>query len=286
MTSFGVTLRRLRTERQWRQQDLIDALDGRLGRSTLANIETGRERPTARLWTLLEEAVPEWVSDLEEPYRAERATRVSRQTEPNQVARVGPTVSPTPLLAGPFVIESLQLIYNFHHSHSPEEVIEIRRVRATAGGASGFGLKFEKTNQEGFRVEEEALWGGEVARAEHIDANGQTFYLRRFDFLRTLRRGQVHEFAVRSWIERDPEPSTNISVQFSVPCRELSIHLNFRGPQTPQACWAYGPMADEALAPIRPQDGEPINMSPGGTASKHFSPVDPANEYGIAWRWG
>lgn len=48
-----------------RQQDLVDALDRVIARSTLANVEVGRENPSARLWAAINDKLPEWVPQLE-----------------------------------------------------------------------------------------------------------------------------------------------------------------------------------------------------------------------------
>lgn len=285
MGSFGNALRRLRSERGWRQQDLADALDGRLGRSTIANLETDRERPTPRVMSLLSEVAPEWTSALQPHYETSRSRPRPGRVRPQADEAPDASDRPRHLLAGPFVIEQLQLIYVFRHSRSPEEIIEVRSVRATTSGADGYGLKLEQTRADGFRVEEEPLWGGHLVDSEHLDRTGHTVYLRRMDFERTLRKGQVHDFAVRSWIERDPEPDTVVQARFSIPCKELAIHLNFRGPDLPRQAWAFGPIPDDALVPQRAADGEPLEITIGGTVSKYYSPVDAANEYGIAWAW-
>jgi hypothetical protein len=183
------------------------------------------------------------------------------------------------------VVERLQLTYVFRHSRSPEEIIEVRTVRAAKTGATGYGLKLEQTAMEGFRVDEEPLWGGHLVDTEHIDQSGHTIYLRRMEFGRTLRKGQTHEFAVRSWVETDPQPDTVVQVNFSIPCRELAIHLNFRGPDLPKQAWAFRPIADDSLVPQQAKGGETLPITAGGTISKHFTTIDSANQYGIAWTW-
>jgi hypothetical protein len=286
MTDFGSILRRLRFAKNWRQQDLVEALDGRIARSTIANIEAGRQPPTPRLWALLEEHVPHWKGALEPSYMdARRCSPTSASHRHGVLADSSPAQPGRPTLAGPFVIESLQLVYVFRHSRSPEEILEIRRVRATRAGADGYGLKFIQTKHEGFRADEEPLWGGHLANVEHHDVSGKTLYVRRMNFDRTLRKGQVHEFAVRSWIERDPQPDTSVSVNFTIPCKSLAIHLNFHGPQAPTDCWGFGPIADEALTPTDPGRGAALPITPGGTVSRYLTGMEPGAEYGIAWRW-
>lgn len=286
METFGAALRELRRQRGWRQQDLVEALGSHVARSTIANVETGREPPTPRLWELLRALEPSVVTQLEPLYEQARGRLVRKTPSPPAVdAHCSGDEAPRRGLAGPYVIELLQLIYVFRHSRSPEEIIEVRRVRATRHGADGYGLKFVQTRQEGFRADEEPLWGGHLTDGEHIDAAGRTVYLRRVDFGRRLRKGQVHEFAVRSWVERDPDPETSVNVLFSIPCQAVTIHLNFRGPDTPACCWAFGPIPDEILTPAEPEDGRPVTLSAAGTASAYFKNPELGVEYGIAWRW-
>lgn len=291
MTEFGETLRELRKRHGWRQQDLVDALSGQIARSTIANIETGREPPTARLWELIQLLGAEWATTLEGAYLGGRSEVVSKQSSgitgvqsPRRAQHEHDT-SRAWSLGGPYIIEMLQLIYVFRHSRSPEEIIETRRVRATANGADGYGLKLSNTETEGFRVDEEVLWGGAVVERQHSDGGGRTVYHRRIDFGRRLRRGQVHEFAVRSWIERDPEPCTDVQATFSIPCKSLAIHLNFLGPDQPEACWQNGPTIDDIHIPRESTLGHPLGIERGRPVSVTFSPIEPGTSYGISWRW-
>lgn len=50
MEDFGAALRGLRKKRGLRQADLAAALDHQFARSTLANVEAGREAPSRRVW--------------------------------------------------------------------------------------------------------------------------------------------------------------------------------------------------------------------------------------------
>lgn len=282
MSDFGTCLRTLRLARGWRQQDLVEALEGGIARSTLANVESGREPPTPRLWLLLETHLPDWTPSLTECYRAAREAvdRSRRDAHPSGESPGGGHV-----LGGPFVVEQFQLALVFRHSRSPEEVIEVRRVRATRSGADAYGLKFERVHQEGFRAETEALWGGSLESDEVVDVDGRTLHLRRVRFSRTLRRGQTHEFALRSWVQQDPEPGTYVNVAFPIPASAVALHLNFLGPEKPHECWHYGPLADEALLPEQAPLDTLLTPSPGGTVSHHLTGLEPGASYGIAWRW-
>lgn len=185
MSEFGQQLRNLRLAKGWRQRDLVDQLGGTFARSTLANVESGREAPSSRLWVALQERLPAWTEHLA-PYAPARSAERRSLTS---------TTTPA-LLGGPYLVESLRFVYIFRDSKSPEEIIEVRRVRATASAADGYGLKLSHTGRAGFRVDEEALWGGDLVDRDHYDSQNKTMYLRRMEFGRRLRRGQTHEFAV------------------------------------------------------------------------------------------
>jgi len=289
MAAFGERLRSLRLARGWRQQDLVDALDGQVARSTIANVETGREPPTPRLWSLVSETLSDWVPELAAPYTEARQRFEAGRPDQEPIRAVGSVSGEDPvrhILGGPFIVELLQLVYVFRHSRSPEEIIETRRVRATRTGADGYGLKLLRSQHDAFRVDEETLWGGHIADARHLDVDGRTIYLRRLEFGRRLRKGQVHEFAVRSWIDKDPEPGTSVGVSFTIPAKQVAIHLNFLGPVTPHECWSYGPVADGMLAPTESGEGcEPLTSNPGGSYSGYFTSIEAGAEYGIAWTW-
>lgn len=288
MTSFGLNLRQLRVARGWRQQDLAQALDGAVARSTIANVETGREPPTPRLWALLGTHVPEWSDHLRAAFDAERTKVNSASTSESgsgtRSGAVNESADEAPLLGGPFVVERLDLVYNFEESRSPSEIVEVRRVRATRAGAASYGLSLRQTESPHFTVEESALWGGYIVDSQHHHLPDRTLYWRRFEFGRALRRGQRHDFAVRSWVETDPDPDTEVCFDFTIPVEEVNIHLNFNGSETPTDVWSYGPLHDVRLIPKSPGMGAPVGVTPGGTASAAFQPQS-GPMYGVAWRW-
>lgn len=286
MDEFGRRLKRLRTERGWRQQDLVDALGGELARSTLANIESARERPTPHLIELIKAHVPEWAPELEEPYAVARTARTSR---PRPVAAT--RLSTSQQLerfqsGGPFRIESLQFVYTFRHARSPEEIVEIRRVRATRSGVDGYGLSFVATDHTSFEVDEEALYGGELAVTHTRTTDHHVHYYRRFEFGRKLRRGEVHEFGLRAWVGRDEGAGDDISFSVTLPTERAAIHANFLGPERPRSVWQYGPLAAPDLAPKSIDDGgRPLPMSQAGNVSAYFAKPVPGGHNGIGWSW-
>lgn len=285
--SFGLTLRQLRIARGWRQEDLAQALDGAVARSTIANVETGRESPTPRLWALLGTHVPEWSDDLRPAFDVERAkVNAVSTSESGTGTRSGAVVESAdeaPLLGGPFVVERLDLVYNFEESRAPSEIVEVRTVRATRAGAAGYGLSLRLTESPNFTVDESALWGGYIIESRHDHLPDKTLYWRRFEFGRTLRREHRHDFAVRSWVETDPDPDTAVCLDFTIPAEEVNIHLNFNGSERPTDVWSYGPLHDVRLIPKTPSMGGPVGLSPGGTASAAFQPQS-GPMYGVAWR--
>jgi transcriptional regulator with XRE-family HTH domain len=286
MADFGQMLRSLRLANEWRQQDLVDRLQGQIARSTLANVETSRERPSPRLWALLRDFVPEWSGDLAPHYETARR-RAEEEAQERRERAVSATIQEPERyeLGGPFTVELLQFVYVFRHSRAPEEIIETRRVRAMKAGADGYGLKLTHTDSAVFNVDEEALWGGHISSNRHYRNERRTHYLRRFEFGRRLRRGQIHEFAVRSWIERDPEPGTEVMFSVTLPTERAAIHLNFRGPERPRAVWQYGPVVDEDLTPQRPDGEQRLDLTPDGTASAYFPKPETGLYYGAGWQW-
>jgi DNA-binding XRE family transcriptional regulator len=295
VTDFGSALRTLRKARSWRQMDLVHALGDAVARSTIANIEAEREPPSERFWQLITHHIPEWVDELSGPYHdarsgqtrnpANEAAAVATVTDAGTDDRDAEAPGSHPVLGGPFVIERLTLIYTFRHSRAPEEIIEIRRVRASKHGADRYGLKLAQLESAKFSVDEEVLFGGQLATTSYHRPEEQTIYLRTIRFGRRLRRGQRHEFAVRSWIEADPEPGTAVQIDLTVPVHEVAIHLNFRGPQRPQAVWTYGPIADPSLTPSSQQYATPAALGPDGLASMYLTNPQTGPTYGIAWQW-
>jgi transcriptional regulator with XRE-family HTH domain len=282
---FGTRLRSLRMAAGWRQQDLAEALGG-IGRSTIANVESGKYPPTERLWHLLEAHIPDWAAQLRQDYLRER-TAISRH---DHVRLDSASAIPDGALGGPFVLESLQYVYVFGHSHSPEEIIEVRRVRAARSGADNYELRFAHDQSEAFELDQESLWGGSLAAVEVVTQDRSTAYLRRFDFGRKLRRGQRHDFAIRSWVERDPLPQTAVNFVLTIPAREVAIHLNFRD-TPPIACWTFESPYDnvsdptDSDAPSDSENGAWVDVAADGSASAYWLNPDPTRRHGLAWHW-
>jgi DNA-binding XRE family transcriptional regulator len=293
MSEFGVLLRELRRARGWRQQDLADALAGGFARSTLANVEAGRERPSARLWQLLREHIPAWEPQLAAAYKevagelrtGSPSDRAGLQASPRRQPAATPGSKDAGTLGGPFALERLTLAYTFRHSRAPEEIVEIRRVRALQDGASRYGLKLTRVDSPEFTVDEEALFGGSLSTGVHHRTRRGTIYLRRFDFDRILAKGDVHEFGVRSWVAQDPDPDTAVQMDFTMPVESASIHLNFYGPVRPAEVWTFGPIADDELTPTTSDGGESTSINLAGTVSMHLDQPQVGPVYGIAWRW-
>lgn len=288
VSEFGVLLRELREARGWRQQDLSEALDNKFARSSLANIESGREPPSARFWALLGEHLPDWQTRLTSAYEATGA-RQDRHREPTSVTaiRTGSDAGDDPpVLGGPFTIEKLKLIYVFRHSKAPEEILEIRQVRAQRNGANRYGLKLTSTDSSELSIDEEAIFGGHLETTTHHRVGQHTIYLRSFEFDQALRRGQSHEFAVRSWVDQGPI-ATAVNVDLTLPVKDVAIHLNFFGPATPNALWSYGPVGDSDLVPTDPDasGARTLPLQPSGTASLYLSNPQTGPTYGIGWQW-
>jgi hypothetical protein len=232
---------------------------------------------------LLSHHLPTWASELDAAYRDERS--ILKEAPPLLPAARGRASRPAKwLIGGPFTIEQVRFVYTFRHGRAPEEVIEVRQVRANAA-ADGYGLYLRQTDHGGFRVDEECIWGGDLVDAEYADAGSRTVYVRRVDFGRRLRRGERHEFAVRSWVERDEAPGTTVSASFSIPCSRVAFQVNFRGPERPQATYAFGPIADVDLATDVSTARTPIAMSRHGAVSRQFRNPEPGAEYGLGWEW-
>jgi DNA-binding XRE family transcriptional regulator len=253
------------------------AAELRIARSTLANIEAGRERPSDRLWEALCGAHSDWTDHLREAFES------SRQTVP-VTTTADLTHDGEPFLGGPFILERVAYVYLFEESRSPNEIIEIRRVRALRDGASTFGLSLRNTESDDFRLDQQVLWGGSLTTTDGATADGGTAHWRRVDFGRALRTGQSHEFALRTWIEVDPEPQTEVCFGVTVPAREVSIHLGFHGSPQPSDAWRYGPLSDESAIPKSPSGGRRVKITGSSVSATFRNPVlGPI--YGIAWRW-
>jgi transcriptional regulator with XRE-family HTH domain len=265
------------------QEQLIERLGGQFARSTLANIETGRERPSERLLALIVEGFPEWKQLLTLPF--ERSRWQPREPERGRSSTRRPaTKSGRYVLGGPYQLEHLQIVYVFRHSHAPEEILETRRIRAVAGGGDGFGLRF-RAQSEGFEIEDEVLWGGRLESSARYDEDEHTTYLQRVDFGRTLRRGQAHDFAIRRWVARDPNPDTEALFQLPLPADEVSLHVKFHGLERPRRILRVGPLADHCLVRDRGVLDAAVAVDSRLDVSEYFSKPEIGALYGVIWDW-
>lgn len=281
MSGFGGALREFRRAQGLTQQGLADALDGVLARSTIANVEAGRELPSSRLWNELIRAFPEAEAVLGSSFlHARSATAIKRG--PAEGGLFG-----TATLGGPFTIERLEIAYVFRESRTPEEIVEIRTVKALTDGADSYVLKIKAQASRAFSATSEVLWGGHITDSERTDPDGQVIYLRRLQFDRRLRKGERHTFAIRSWVERDPEPDTSVSVLLTIPADVVAIHVAFLGPR-PETMWRYDRVTDEALAPRSAEDmfAEPAALGRDGHCSAVFRRPPLGIEFGVGWNWG
>lgn len=279
---FGDALRDARRAAGLTQEQVIARVGHRFARSTLANIETGRERPSERIFALIVEGFPEWERALAGPFGSSRRSRVPEPGGP--AARRAASRPNRFALGGPYQLEQLQIVYVFQHSQAPEEVLESRRIRAVASGGDGFGLRF-RAQSDGLEIEDEVLWGGRLDSSARYDEDGHTTYLQRVDFGRTLRRGQVHDFAVRRWVARDPNPDTEALFCLSLPAAEVSLHLKFHGPQRPSRIRRVGPLADHCLVRDRGALEAATAVDPRTDVSEYFTRPEVGALYGVIWDW-
>lgn len=275
-TGFGEALRDLRRDAGLTQEKLVEHVGRAFARSTVANIETGRERPSERFFQIIGEHFPEWQDRLRAPY--ERCRQL-----PETVGRPAPGRGRREL-GGPYVIEHLHLVYVFRHSRAPEEIIATRRVRALESGCDGFGLKFQAESSE-FVTEDEVLWGGRLQSSARYQNDGRTTYLQRVDFGKILQRGETHDFAVRRWVERDPDPDREALFCLSLPAVEVSMHIKFHGPERPRRISRVGPLADHCLVREPESSRAAVPVAPGAEVSEYFSAPELGSLYGVTWDW-
>ena len=285
---FGSELRALRKRHNLRQADLAARLRGGFARSTVANVEAGREAPSERMWKALSDAFPDDVARLEPSYLEARRLHSRGRHDPllerdHHDHQPGSDDAP---LGGSLVIERRDITFVFRQSTSPEEIIEVFEVRSRQEGLACFAVKMRATNQEGFRLEPEVLWGGRLIDTEHVDRQGYTFVLREIEFGRPLGLGERHCFAIRSWVAHDSDPDMGVDVTPSQPTCLLGLHLAFLA-RKPAVVWAYGPVPDEAVFPNAPDD--PAAMAPDIHGDGHYSATFSRPEigecFGIEWRW-
>jgi transcriptional regulator with XRE-family HTH domain len=286
VTSFGEELRGLRERHGLRQTDLVAIIPGHFARSTIANVESGREAPTPRLWEALETAFPDDTPRLEKSYAAARHHVESSRGVIGVSRNHADWWDRDFPLGGALVIDRRDVVVVFRESRAPEEVLQVIEVRARQDGVSSFRTKMWATQQEGFRARPEMLWGGEIVDSEYADHDGRTFLMREISFGRPLQRGERHTFALRSWVERALLPETGLELSPTHPTAFVGLHVAFLGAQ-PTSVWAYGPVPDEALAPTSAAEpgAMPTQRHGGGRHSAVFDRPEPGETYGIDWRW-
>lgn len=278
---FGQALRHVRRHEGMTQEELVRRTGHQFARPTLANIETGRERPSKRVFQAIVSTFPDWESLLRDPF--ERSRWRPKYEEAGARGPAGAHGART--LGGPYALERLQIVYTFRHSRAPEEIIETRHIRALGGGGSRFTLKL-KSGSEAFETEDEVLWGGRLESSARYHADGAgTTYLQQVDFGKTLRKGEAHDFAIRHWVARDPEPDNEALFSVTLPAAEVALHLKFHGPQRPRRITRIGPLADRCLL----EDARTLET---GTAldsavdvSEYFERPEPGALYGVVWEW-
>lgn len=265
MESFGEALRTLRKDAGMRQVDLVEALDRVIARSTLANVEVGRERPSARLWSRIRTTFPEWTETLE--------PLIPPHSPADEVFE----------LSGPFHTIEANYAYTFRDHPSPEEIVQVRRVRATSDGAAEYGLKITSERTD-FGLDSEPLFGGWIRRHEHHIDEQRSLYLTRFHFDRPLKTGEEHEFALRSWVAQG-DPGRSALVTFTLPTERARITLNFLGGRLPRAVWHFGPLADPMLVPSDGRGCPEVKAMDPGIYSLHLLHPKPSQCYGMGWAW-
>ena len=274
MAGFGSELRRLRLSAGLRQADLVEVLERVIARSTLASVESGRELPSPRLWAAIGRALPTWVEELQPLFEAARGTQPAEDA--------GSSLLQTPL-AGAFALEEARYIYTWRDHEVPEEIVEVRRVRALRDGEDAYVLRL-KTDAETSEMDTEVLWGGRIDDSLTRHLNGRTLFLHRFVFDRPLRRGEVFTFGLRSWVSREDDPQSSVALRYTIPIVEASLHFNFLG-RLPGRVWRFGPLADEGLA----KDDEVVSagvIEPvGRSVSSYFAKPALAACYGMGWDW-
>lgn len=286
MGTFGSDLRHLRSSDGLRQQDLADRLG--VARSTVGGIESGHDVPTPRFWKRLGEEFPGWQDALLPSYQGARTTKRSQaERRGRSGAPVGVGAdSPAFVSAGPYKIVSVRYVYVFRASRVPEEIIEVRRVRAIKGGGDGYGVTLRQKDAREFEIESEVLWGGHLAEVSRHLEGGNTLILARVEFGKTLRFRQEHEFAIRHWVARDVDAGTTVDFNVTLPTEHAIVQLNFLGPARPESAWTFGPVASDALAPSEPSDPNATRVRVDTAIEYSVLQPSPGSVYGVTWVWG
>ncbi|MCJ1709205.1 helix-turn-helix domain-containing protein [Microbacterium sp. VKM Ac-2923] len=244
-------LRALRTRAGLRQSDVAFILG--VSRSTVANMEAGRQAVSPQQAQALSRALPEWAAS---------------------AIHAGGDLSPD-IENASIAVEDLTITYVFEASRSPSEIIQVRRVRARREGVSQYSLGLTRSDAKTFSTETKMLWGGVLDVVENPASNQRVDIV---DFGRGLRRGEVHEFAMRSWVEHDAEPDTEIWLAVTIPTRRAAIHLAFHGAIGARRAWsfvAHDPESPCVALPIGPDSAVTLLID---------QPI-PYQTYALAWEW-
>lgn len=252
----GRLLRQLRAQEGFSQQQVADRLG--ISRSTVANLEAGRHWMSDDLRQRVAERLPHWGMAL-------TRGRVPKPTESSNAS---------------LVIEDLTITYVFGASRSPSEIIQVRHVRAIRAGVTGYVLGLKRTGDQTFETETSVLWGG------HLEDGSTTRgrELTTVNFGRSLRRGEIHDFALRSWVQRDADPDTEIWLEVSRPTSRASLHLAFEGRRSVQTAWTFELEDDKEEAPAGNRC-VPLTIGPDGQVSVTFYNLVPGRIYAMAWEW-
>lgn len=284
MPEFGEALRAFRLRRGLSQGELVTALDGLISRSTIAGLETGHQGISPRVWDLLSQHFPEDVESLRPSYeraRADQETAAAQRQQPPGRPRSTKVEQPAD-----YVFERYDVVYVLRESRSPEEIIELRRLRSLSKGAHDFGLSFGR-DAEQFEVETEVLFGGEIVGFDIQELPSKTLIMQLLDFGRTLRKGERHNFGIRYWVQRDPDPQDNghVLIESDYAMEEVGVHVNFWGTENPRLCWAFEGLPDAAMAPGEPSQRVELELNQHSTVSVDFRKPVTGTFFGVAWRW-
>lgn len=261
---FGQALRAQRAAAGMRQADLVEVLDHVIARSTLANVEVGRENPSARLWEAICAHLPHWVPELEPHY-------TPRSPAPSGFADTGP-----------FDIVHATDAYTFRDHRSAEELIQVRRLRARTHGASRYVMRLIN-DSAAFDIDIEPLWGGWVERHERSSSPHGIEHRFHVRLDHPLDRGEEGEFAMRSWLLRDVADNA-ISMSFSLPTTSASLSATFAG-NPPRRLWGIETDDDLPSRNIPVDDERLLPLSAGGNHTLRIRRPVPLRVYGIGWSW-
>lgn len=110
------------------------------------------------------------------------------------------------------------------------------------------------------------MYLGEVLRlvTEELQTpRGKTLYLQLLDFGRTLRRGEVHTFGVRWWVEKNPDldDEGHVVVETDYRAEVVGVHINSGAASGHSCAGPYEGYPDDAMAPGDPRDGTVLGLS-------------------------